>query len=150
MGLTLAIVVFLGLLFGVAAVWIKRAKQRAEMDAFRITPEALHSLIASGKEVRVYDVRQPLDLLAVSEMISGAIRIPPREVMDDPSLIPKDKDVVVYCTCPSEKTSREILEKARAQHFSRMKFLDGGLAAWKAKGFPVEAYRESFHLDTAK
>ena len=150
MGMTLVIVVALGLLCGVAAVWIKRKKQRAEMDDFRITPEGLHSLIASGKEVRVYDVRQPLDLLAVSEMISGAIRIPPREVMENPSLIPKDKDVVVYCTCPSDKTSREILEKARAQHFSRMKVLEGGLAGWKAKGYPVEAYRESFHLDTAK
>jgi len=35
-------------------------------------------------------------------------------------------------------------------HFLRIKFLKGGLAAWKAKGYPVEPYNEQpFHLDTA-
>ena len=33
-------------------------------------------------------------------------------------------------------------------HFLRIKFLEGGLAAWKAKGYPVEPYEESCHLDT--
>jgi 3-mercaptopyruvate sulfurtransferase SseA len=32
---------------------------------------------------------------------------------------------------------------------TRVKFLKGGLAAWKAKGYPVERYDKSFHLDTA-
>jgi rhodanese-related sulfurtransferase len=35
-------------------------------------------------------------------------------------------------------------------HFSRMKFLRGGLAAWKANGYPVELYTAPFHLDTRK
>jgi rhodanese-related sulfurtransferase len=38
------------------------------------------------------------------------------------------------------------LHRALAQHFFRIKFLKGGLAAWKAKGYPVEPYNESFHL----
>jgi 3-mercaptopyruvate sulfurtransferase SseA len=29
-----------------------------------------------------------------------------------------------------------------------MKFLKGGLDGWKAKGYPVEPYTQSFHLDT--
>jgi 3-mercaptopyruvate sulfurtransferase SseA len=33
-------------------------------------------------------------------------------------------------------------------HFMQVKFLKGGLAAWKAKGYPVERYEKSFHLDT--
>jgi hypothetical protein len=32
-------------------------------------------------------------------------------------------------------------------HFSRLKILKGGLAGWKAKGYPVEPYEKSFHLD---
>jgi 3-mercaptopyruvate sulfurtransferase SseA len=35
-------------------------------------------------------------------------------------------------------------------HFSRMRFLRGGLAGWKANGYPVERYTASFHLDTRK
>jgi len=125
---------------------IKRKAGRTEMEEHSITPEALHSLFAASQPVLLFDVRQPLDLLAYSEIIPGAKRIPPKEVLEDPSLIPKEKDSVVYCTCPSDKTSREVLHRALAQHFLRIKFLKGGLAAWKAKGYPVEPYNESFHL----
>jgi rhodanese-related sulfurtransferase len=33
--------------------------------------------------------------------------------------------------------------------FSRIRFLKDGLDGWKARGYPVEPYKESFHLDTA-
>jgi rhodanese-related sulfurtransferase len=69
-------------------------------------------------------------------------------VIDNPSLIPKDKDTVVYCTCPSDETSRSILQRALALSFVRIKFLKGGLEAWKAKGYPVEPYEQPFHLDS--
>ena len=106
----------------------------------------LHTLLAANQEVLLFDVRQPLDLLARYEIIPGAKRIPPKEVLENPSLIPKEKDSIVYCTCPSDKTSRAILHRALAMHFLRIKFLKGGLAAWKAKGYPVEPYNVPFHL----
>ena len=56
----------------------------------------------------ILDVRQPLDLLADSEIIEGAQRVSPQDAEGDPSLIPSDKELVVYCTCPSDKTSRAI------------------------------------------
>ena len=128
---------------------IKRTRDRRDVELHSITPEALHSLLTSNQDVPLYDVRQPLDLLADSEIIVGATRIPPKALLENPSLIPKDRDLVVYCTCPSDKTSRSVLHRAQAMHFSRVKFLQGGLAGWKAKGYPVEPYKESFHLDTA-
>jgi rhodanese-related sulfurtransferase len=70
--------------------------------------------------------------------------------MEQAGLIPKDKDSVLYCTCVSEKTSRMVLKYALNLQFSRIKFLKGGLDAWKEKGYPVEPYTQSFHLDTAK
>ncbi|MFI5117762.1 MAG: rhodanese-like domain-containing protein [Terriglobales bacterium] len=127
---------------------IKRKRDRRDMERHSITPEALHALVAANQEVLLYDVRQPLDLLADSELIAGAKRISPRDLLENPSLIPKDKDLVVYCTCPSDKTSRSISQRAQALGFSRIRFLQGGLAVWKAKGYPVEPYNESFHLDT--
>jgi rhodanese-related sulfurtransferase len=68
--------------------------------------------------------------------------------MADPSLIPRDQDSVVYCTCPTDKTSQEVSHKARATNHLRVKFLRGGLEAWKARGYPVVPYNETFHLDT--
>jgi rhodanese-related sulfurtransferase len=132
----------------IVASWAKRARDRREMEQHCITPEALYELLDSKQDVLVYDVRQPLDLLAESEIIPGARRLAPKEVIDNPSLIPKDKDTVVYCTCPSDETSRSILQRALALSFVRIKFLKGGLEAWKAKGYPVEPYEQPFHLDS--
>jgi rhodanese-related sulfurtransferase len=129
-------------------IWIKRTRDRYELELQSITPEALHTLLSSNQEVLLFDVRQPLDLLADSEIILGATRIAPKDLLANPSLIPKEKDSVVYCTCPDDKTSRLILHRAHAMHFLRIKFLKGGLAGWKARGYPVERYEKSFPLDT--
>lgn len=131
-------------------LWTKSRRDQREMERHSITVEDLHSLLASNQEVLLFDVRQPLDLLAYPETILGAKRIAPDEVLEKPSLIPREKDAVVYCTCPDEKTSRAILHRALAMHFHRIKFLKGGLADWKAKGYPVEPYREVFHLYTPR
>jgi rhodanese-related sulfurtransferase len=131
---------------GLAWFWAIRKKQRNEIRRHSVTPEALYAQWTADTELLIFDVRQPLDLLAYPEIIPRARRIPPVEVLEKPSLIPKDKDAVVYCTCPGDKTSREVMEKARTMQFFRVKFLEGGLAGWKAKGYPVEPYREVFHL----
>jgi rhodanese-related sulfurtransferase len=130
----------------VIAIWIRRATHRSDMGQHSITAEALYTMLGANREVLLFDVRQPLDLLANSEIIPGAKRIPPKDVLENPALIPKEKDSIVYCTCPSDKTSRAILDRALALHFLRIKFLQGGLAAWKAKGYPVEPYNQPFHL----
>jgi len=38
------------------------------------------------------------------------------------------------------------LRRALSLNFLRIKFLKGGLAAWKAMGYPVEPYTQPFHL----
>lgn len=130
-------------------LWKKRIREeRSLMERHAIAPEELNSMLGSHQEVALFDVRQPLDLLAHSEIIPGARRIPPADALASPSLIPRDKEAIVYCTCPGDKTAREILRRALDLHFSKIKFLKGGLEAWKAKGYPVEPYREVFHLHT--
>jgi len=126
--------------------WAKRRQNQSELDRHSISAEHLQSMMASGQKVLLFDVRLPLDLLAYPELIPGAKRIPPEDVLEKPSLIPRNEDIVVYCTCPGDKTSRMVLRRARALGFTRIKFLTGGLAAWKTKGYPVEPYRESFRL----
>jgi rhodanese-related sulfurtransferase len=145
--IAICVVGFCILVFGV--IRMRQLRRRRDLEEHSIEPEALHELLATNKEVLIFDVRQPLDLLAHSEIIPGSTRVPPKDVLEQASLIPKEKDSVIYCTCVSEKTSRMILERARALQFSRIKFLKGGLAGWKAKGYPVEVYDKPFHLDTA-
>src|ERR1700759_298252 len=84
------------------ALWIKRTRDRHQLEEHSITPEALHTLLASKQDVLLYDVRQPLDVLIDAEIIPGAKRLSPKEVLDNPSLIPRDQDTVLYCTCPGD------------------------------------------------
>lgn len=148
MPLTLA-AICVGAVCLVIAVWFQRARAQQEMEQHSITAEALHTLLETNKELLLFDVRLPLDLLTSYEIIPGARRIPPKDVLENPLLIPKDKDSVVYCTCPSDKTSRAVLGRALDMHLVRIKFLKGGLKAWKAKGYPVEPYNELIQLDIA-
>jgi rhodanese-related sulfurtransferase len=140
-------IVILGI-FIMLRVWLVRNK-RQQMEQHCITADQLHELLAAHPSTRLYDVRLPLDLLVDAEIIPGAQRISPREVVDNPSLIPQEQDSIVYCTCPGEESSREVLERALSMGFRRVKFLKGGLAAWKAKGYPVEPYEKPFRLDIA-
>jgi rhodanese-related sulfurtransferase len=143
LAITIICVVFL-----LALVLIKRMRHRREMERHTITPEALHELLASSLEVLVIDVRQPLDILVDSVIIPSARWFAPADVRANPSLLPKERDLVVYCTCPNDKTSRTILQRALAVGFSRVKFLKGGLDGWRTSGFPVEPYENSIHLSS--
>jgi rhodanese-related sulfurtransferase len=143
--LAVAVIVFAGVSLLIVRRLTSQRSQR-QMEQHSITADELHAMLASGQEVLLFDVRQPLDLLAYPEIIPRAQRIPPNELLERPSLIPREKDTVVYCTCPGDKTSRAVLGRALSLHFLRIKFLNGGLASWKAKGYPVEPYKEVFHL----
>ena len=145
MTLTL-LAIAIAIICAIVVTWAKRSKNQSELDRHSISVEQLQSMMAAGENVLLFEVRQPLDLLAYPELIPGAKRIPPQEVLDQPSLIPRNEDIVVYCTCPGDKTSRIVLRRALALGFTRIKFLTGGLAAWKTKGYSVEPYRESFRL----
>ena len=127
-------------------LWVTRTTSQDDLEQHSITAEALHSLLESKQAVLIFDVRQPLDLLAYPEIIPTAQRIPPDEIIARPSLIPKEKDAVVYCTCPSDETSRAVLRRTLPLQFTRIKFLKGGLEAWKTNGYPVEPYKEVFQL----
>jgi rhodanese-related sulfurtransferase len=131
-------------------VQLKRARDAREIEDYSITPEALYSLIQSGRKFLLYDVRQPLDLLAHPIVITGSVRITPSDLKKSPGLIPRDQDVIVYCTCPSDKTAHLVIRRALSMHYTRARLLLGGLDAWRDKGYATEPFTTSFHLESAE
>src|SRR6185437_13385242 len=109
------------------AMWLMRMKDQRKLVQHSITADALHALLAANKEILVFDVRQPLDLLADAEIIPGSKRIPPKELLENPSLIPRERDSVLYCTCATDETARRIVKIALSLNFLQTKFLKGGL-----------------------
>lgn len=134
----------------VATALVKRIEEQRELERHTIRPEELRSLLVSNTDVVLVDVRQPLDLIGDSVIIPGAVWFAPRQVLDDPSILPERKDLVVYCTCSGDRISLAVLHRALAMGFSRIKLLKGGLDGWSAKGYPVEPYEKSFHLDAGR
>ncbi|HXC94840.1 MAG TPA: rhodanese-like domain-containing protein [Edaphobacter sp.] len=135
------------LIFGL--VKMRQTRKKRELEENSVGPEKLHELL-DANEVLLFDVRQPLDFLAYSEIIPGAKRIPPKDLVEQTASFPRDQNSVIYCTCVNDETSRMILARARELKFTRVKILTGGLAAWKKAGYPVEPYTQAFHLDTAR
>jgi rhodanese-related sulfurtransferase len=127
---------------------VRRIVAKREVREKSIEPEELFEQL-KAKKVLLYDVRQPLDFLAHPEMIVGATRIAPKDIADQTAHLSRDQNSVIYCTGGDDETHQMVLGKARALNFTRVKLLRGGIAAWKEKGYPVEAYTESFQLDTA-
>ena len=128
-------------------IWRGRRAKRREILSHTITPETLHDLLDSDQKPAVVDLRLPLDFLVHTEIIPGARRISPKDIVANPNMLSKEQDYVLYCTCPSEDSSAIVLEAALKMGFLRVKVLAGGLEAWKQKGYPVAPYDKPFRLD---
>ena len=142
-------ILILGVFLGISE-WKRRRRKRLFFAAHSIDAEQLHAILFAGEtaSVQVIDVRQPLDLLSYSQIIPGSRRIAPKEILNNPELLARDQETIVYCTCPSDQTASKIMHKAVSLGFEKVKILHGGLDAWKEKSYPVEPYETAFHLDT--
>jgi rhodanese-related sulfurtransferase len=64
----------------------------------RISPEDLRLKLEAGEEVVVVDLRGALDFAADPRTIPGALRLSAEELADRHDLIPRDREIVLYCT----------------------------------------------------
>jgi len=64
----------------------------------RITPAELKQRLDAGEAVVVVDLRHSLELDADAEQLPGALRLAPDELEIRHAEIPRDRDVVLYCT----------------------------------------------------
>jgi rhodanese-related sulfurtransferase len=90
----------------------------------------------------IVDLRHPLDYLPDPRVLPGALRIGPNELKLHSEIIPRDRDVILYCTCPSEATAAKMAMKLRQNGIYRVRPLLGGFDQWKKLGFPLQEYEE--------
>lgn len=123
---------------------VKRRRFLAELRGLRLEPGQLMAMINDAKAAElelpfIVDLRHPLDILPDPRALPGAVRIGPQELKERHTVIPRDRDVVVYCTCPSEETSAKVAMDLRKMGILRVRPLRGGLQGWKDAGYPLEA-----------
>lgn len=81
-----------------AAKYVRRQRFIRSLDVARITPAELKRKLDAGEEIEIVDLRHALDFEAQPETIPGAIPIPVEELDARHDLIPRDRDIVLYCT----------------------------------------------------
>ncbi len=92
-----------GVLAGFLAVYIlwkfvQRQRFLRQLRIARITPEELKRRLDEGEAIMIVDLRHSLDFEAEPHTIPGALRLPPEELERRHHEIPRDRDVVLYCT----------------------------------------------------
>jgi membrane protein DedA with SNARE-associated domain len=91
------------LLVGALALYIGYkfvARQRFlhDLRIARITPEELKNKIDSGEELVIVDLRHSMDFEAEPETIPGALHIDAKELQEKNDRLPRDREVILYCT----------------------------------------------------
>ena len=129
---------------GVFVVYIVRkyVRRRSFLQALRmarITASELKQKLDKDEPVTIIDLRHSLDFLPDPYTIPGAIRIPLEELEKRQGEIPRDREVVLYCTCPNEASSAITAVKLRQVGISPVRPLQGGFNSWRQLGFPVQS-----------
>jgi hypothetical protein len=97
MGNALLLLVSGGLSLYVLRKYFLRRRFLRELSVARIKPEELKQKLDSGEDVTIIDVRHALDFEADPYVIPGTLRIPSEQLGTYPE-VPKDREVIVYCT----------------------------------------------------
>ena len=81
-------------------VWKYVARQRflRRIRIARITPEDLKTRLDGGEDVMVVDVRDRLDFETEPSIIPGALHLTVEELEARHHEIPRDREIVLYCT----------------------------------------------------
>jgi membrane protein DedA with SNARE-associated domain/rhodanese-related sulfurtransferase len=141
-----AIVIFVLMVLGFLfyRIW-KQRKFLQQVRELRLEPSELKEMLDTAEKNNttppfIVDLRHPLDYLPDPRVLPGALRIGPNELRQHSEIIPRDRDVILYCTCPSEETSAKLALQLHKMGVYRVRPLRGGFDGWKEAGYPLVDY----------
>ena len=102
----------------------------------RSTPDDVLAKFEAGA-VTIIDVRDKDEY--VYRHIPGALQIPLSYVAGEAPYLPKDKPIVLYCTCPNEESSGAGAMRLIRAGLTNVTALKGGLQEWINRGYPTES-----------
>ena len=134
-------------LLGVGGVllvrYVRRLRFLRELRGLRLEPAQLWAMMEDARRGGsqppfIVDLRHPLDVSSDPQVLPYALRIGPSELRQRQATIPRDRDVVLYCTCPNEETSAKLALELRRLGVRRVRPLRGGLQGWRDAGYALE------------
>jgi membrane protein DedA with SNARE-associated domain/rhodanese-related sulfurtransferase len=88
-------------------------------------------------DMAIFDVRSHGYYSEKARRIKGSIRLEPNTILQQIGNLPKDKELILYCTCLREATSLRVA-RILQQHGFRSSVIKGGLRAWKKGRYALE------------
>lgn len=109
-------------------------EEQATLSAIGIGVVTPEQVLAVGKDNRtIVDVRAR-DAYEFAHIV-GAVAMPEAEIDTLASTLPTDRTVVLYCTCPDEKTSLRAAQTLKEFHsMTNLVVLKGGMLAYRSAG----------------
>ena len=129
-GTIAGVVVFIALALMLTVRYLRRRWMRSERYAPRISVNELRELIRRGEAPIVIDVRSTVAVMQDGRRVPGAIAATLADLPAHAPGLPRDREIVLYCSCPNEVSA---LRGARVLHdhgLHRARALTGGLDAW--------------------
>jgi membrane protein DedA with SNARE-associated domain/rhodanese-related sulfurtransferase len=132
------IVLALGAFAGyIAWKYYNRRKFLRNLRIARITPEELKFKMDAGEDLIILDLRHNLDFEAQPETIPGALHMDAAELEEANEVIPRDREIVLFCACPNEVTAARLALLLRSKGITRIRPLAEGYEGWRSRGFPM-------------
>ena len=122
----------------VAYKWYRRRQFYAALRMARISVSELYQLIEAGAAPLIVDVRSATAHALDPRTIPGALLIPLSNLGEHLKHLPRDRDIVLYCTCPNEASAAQVARLLLNHGLKRVRPLHGGLEAWIAAGYSAE------------
>jgi membrane protein DedA with SNARE-associated domain/rhodanese-related sulfurtransferase len=122
----------------IAFKWWERSRFYKMLRMARISVADLYELIQEGAAPLIIDVRSITARALEPRWIPGALHVPLQDVARRLKELPRDRDIILYCTCPSEASAARVAKILMNHGFKRVRPLHGGLDAWVAAGYDVE------------
>jgi membrane protein DedA with SNARE-associated domain/rhodanese-related sulfurtransferase len=132
-------------------VWkyVQRQRFIKSLRVSRMTVQDLKAALDRGERPFVVDLRHKLEFLVNPRTVSTAVRISPDELPLRHAELPRDREVVLYCTCPSEATSAKVAMDLKRIGVTRVRPLLGGLKAWEDEGYPMDDFYQQEEAQAA-
>jgi len=118
--------------------WWERRRFYQMLRMARISVAELNELIQSGAAPLIIDVRSPTARTLEPHWIPGALHISLPDVGVHLKDLPRDRDTILYCSCPSEASAARVAKILMNHGFKQVRPLHGGLDAWVAAGHAIE------------
>jgi rhodanese-related sulfurtransferase len=133
----------LALIAGLAALYIgykyiQRQRVLRELRMARITVDELYQKLNDGENPMILDLRPHSELEHDPSSIRGALHMTMDEVDGRLKEIPRDRDIILYCSCPNEISSARVALRLHRKGISRVRPLLGGFDAWRDRKYPVD------------